>query len=370
MNPKLLLTAFFVGIFCVSVNAQTNTFPTSGNAGIGTTTPAAKLSFANVSETSDAIGLTWYNPGPLDYGIYRTPGSWTAPHFQQLKLQFKTGIILQPGSDHGKSYVDIQGGGLRVTSGSVGIGTTSPGGKVDINHAGAQLRLSGGTVAGGVWTSTGDILYMADWNTGAKGLNINMTTGNIGIGGTPSAKLDVVGPTTGSGPTIRASGGGDVLMNSAGSLFFDGNYSYSTGNYIRPVTANTQAFFTAGSERLRITSSGNVGIGTTSPNEKLTVNGVIYGREVKIDLNVPAPDYVFEKDYNLPSLEEIKSYIDQHKHLPEVPSAKEMEANGINVGEMNMILLKKLEEITLHLIDLKEENKKQQREIEILKHKD
>jgi DNA-binding winged helix-turn-helix (wHTH) protein len=59
---------------------------------------------------------------------------------------------------------------------------------------------------------------------------------------------------------------------------------------------------------------------------------------------------VFEKDYELPSLEEIKSYIDQHKHLPEVPSAKEMEQNGINLSEMNMILLRKIEELTLHVI--------------------
>jgi hypothetical protein len=98
-------------------------------------------------------------------------------------------------------------------------------------------------------------------------------------------------------------------------------------------------------------SGGNVGIGTTSPNQKLTVNGTIYGKEVKVDLNVPGPDYVFEKDYKLPSLEEIKLYIDRHKHLPEVPSAKDMEQNGINVSAMNMILLKKIEELTLHVIE-------------------
>jgi hypothetical protein len=67
------------------------------------------------------------------------------------------------------------------------------------------------------------------------------------------------------------------------------------------------------------------------------------------------PDYVFEKSYSLPSLEEVKSYIDQNKHLPEVPSAKEMESNGVNLGEMNMLLLKKIEELTLYVI---EQNKK------------
>jgi hypothetical protein len=189
--------------------------------------------------------------------------------------------------------------------------------------------------------------------------------GNVGIGTTaPVAKLEVVGPATGSGAAIRASGGGDVLMNSGGSLFFDGNYSYASGNYIRPLASNTQAFFTSGSERLRITATGNVGIGTTSPNQMLTVNGTIYGKEVKVDLSVPGPDYVFEENYKLPSLEEIKTYIDQHKHLPEVPSAKEMEANGINVGEMNMILLKKVEELTLLMIELKNENTELKKENE------
>jgi hypothetical protein len=101
-----------------------------------------------------------------------------------------------------------------------------------------------------------------------------------------------------------------------------------------------------------LTVSGNVGIGTTTPDQKLTVNGTIHSKEVKVDLAVPAPDYVFEKEYKLPSLDSIKIYIDQNKHLPEVPSAKEMEANGVQLGEMNMLLLKKMEEMTLYMIDV------------------
>lgn len=178
-----------------------------------------------------------------------------------------------------------------------------------------------------------------------------MNGGNIGVGtAAPTSKLEVVGPATGNGATIRASGGGDLLLNSGGSVFFDGNYSYVSGNYIRPTAANTQSFVTSGLERMKITSVGNVGIGTTNPNQKLTVNGTIYGKEVKVDLSVPGPDYVFANNYQLLTLNELKTYIDQHKHLPEVPSAKEMEANGINLSEMNMILLKKVEELTLHLI--------------------
>lgn len=96
--------------------------------------------------------------------------------------------------------------------------------------------------------------------------------GNVGINNTnPGAQFDVTGPATGSGITIRAGGGGDVVLNSGGSLFFDGNYSYATGNYIRPMAANTQSFFTSGSERLRITSTGNVGVATTSPTSLFSV---------------------------------------------------------------------------------------------------
>lgn len=70
-----------------------------------------------------------------------------------------------------------------------------------------------------------------------------------------------------------------------------------------------------------------------------------------MNLSVPGPDYVFEDNYPLPSLHEVKQYIDEHKHLPEVPPAKDMEENGVDLGEMNMILLKKVEELTLYLIE-------------------
>lgn len=102
-------------------------------------------------------------------------------------------------------------------------------------------------------------------------------------------------------------------------------------------------------------SGGNVGIGTASPDAKLAVNGQIHATEVKVTTTVPGPDYVFDAGYNLPSLEKVKAYIDQYHHLPEVPSAKEMESEGIKIGEMNLLLLKKVEELTLYVIELKSE---------------
>ncbi len=110
-----------------------------------------------------------------------------------------------------------------------------------------------------------------------------------------------------------------------------------------------------GAHGLRIqANTGNVGIGTTTPDAKLTVKGTIHAEEVKVDLNVPGPDYVFEENYPLQSLDETKAYVVQHKHLPGIPSSAEMQQNGVNLLEMNMMLLEKVEELTLHIINQNE----------------
>src|SRR5258706_15155649 len=107
-------------------------------------------------------------------------------------------------------------------------------------------------------------------------------------------------------------------------------------------------------------NGGKIGSGTGTPDQLLTVKGIIHAQEVRVDLSVPGPDYVFEKNYRLPALKEVKDYIDQNKRLPEVPSAAEMEKNGVQLGEMNMLLLKKMEEMRLYILD-------QQKQIEALK---
>lgn len=101
--------------------------------------------------------------------------------------------------------------------------------------------------------------------------------------------------------------------------------------------------------------TGNVGIGTSTPSAMLEVNGTIRSEEVRVEA-VNAPDYVFEEDYDLRSLEEIKEYIEEFGHLPEVPSAVELEEKGMGVSEMNLLLLKKIEELTLYLLEAKGEN--------------
>lgn len=96
---------------------------------------------------------------------------------------------------------------------------------------------------------------------------------------------------------------------------------------------------------------GNVGIGTTNPDSKLTVAGDIHAQELKLDLNGSvAPDYVFKENYNLKSLEEVEAFINNKGHLPNIPSGKEMEEQGINLKDLNLKLLEKIEELTLYAI--------------------
>ncbi|MEN5195868.1 hypothetical protein [Sphingobacterium faecium] len=93
-----------------------------------------------------------------------------------------------------------------------------------------------------------------------------------------------------------------------------------------------------------------IGIGVQNPTEKLAVNGKIRATEIKVDSG-PWPDYVFDEDYKLTPLKDVEAFINENKHLPGVPKAKEIEENGLSLGEMVRILMQKNEELTLHLID-------------------
>ena len=209
------------------------------------------------------------------------------------------------------------------------------------------------------WSSSGGKLVIS--NTGSSGTAAMVIDNQkrVGIGLTdPSSLLSVFG---------------DIALKYGSELKTTGS-THKT--ILKTGWADSQDFLTfyvPGSKpddalpKIHIKSDGNVGIGTVVPDSRLTVNGTIHAKEVKIDLNISAADYVFEDDYVLRSLEDTEKYIKERKHLPGISPGKEMEANGINLSEMNMKLLEKVEEVTLHLIALNKQMKQLKEENEKLK---
>jgi hypothetical protein len=264
---------------------------------------------------------------------------------------------------------NMQIAGALTTGGRIGIGTASPTGTLHIVSSRASvvaqntnaadwsfLRVQGS--GSNLWDiaqfGNNDFLEFRP-NGGDPNRVVIKQSGNVGIGTiTPTSRLVVAGAATIEEAVTNFTNLSDqdfhVRISTAGAA--------TKRTIIGPSTLNRLSLgvgVIGNNEYLTIINGGNVGIGTTSPDQKLTVNGTVHATRVKVDATVPTPDYVFEKSYALATLDEVKSYIDENKHLPEIPSAKEMEAKGIDVGEMNMLLLKKVEELTLYVIELKKE---------------
>jgi len=107
---------------------------------------------------------------------------------------------------------------------------------------------------------------------------------------------------------------------------------------------------------LFLKNDGTVGIGTSvTHNYKLAVAGNVICEEMKVKLVADWPDYVFNRQYKLQPLSSIEKFINENGHLPDVPTSEEVKNNGLSLGEMNALLLKKVEELTLHVIALEKE---------------
>ena len=161
----------------------------------------------------------------------------------------------------------------------------------------------------------------------------------------------------------------NIIVNPTTRWSLQGNAGTSPDTSFLGTTDNKRLVFKTNSvEQMTILPDGFVGIGTsTKPNAeaKLGVNGAIYATKLKVTQTGWA-DYVFNKDYKLPTLREVEEYIKTHKHLPGVPTTAEVEKNGTDVAEIQAMLLKKIEELTLYIIDQNNKLKVQQKQIQEL----
>ncbi len=265
------------------------------------------------------------------------------------------------------------------------------GGNVGIrtNTANATLTVSRGTGIDGTAAffgtthvshfnfSTNEDTYIRGGKNGSKVIiNDNNALGNVGIGlSNPRCRLTILSNT------IAGNNNTEVLQvagKNAMAIF--SNENGADYGYIKAVTDNSQTpqfpragleigtgpgdlYFTTNYTPILMINgtTNNVGIGTSTPNEKLSVNGNIRSKEVVVEL-ANWPDYVFDKSYELTPLIEVENFIKANNHLPNIPSANEIENNGLKVGDVQKRMMEKIEELTLYVIELK-------KEIELLKSK-
>jgi hypothetical protein len=125
-------------------------------------------------------------------------------------------------------------------------------------------------------------------------------------------------------------------------------YAVSIGDSIYNNIPNSLMIGPSDAAKLTILASGNVGIGTIDPAQKLAVNGTIRAKDIIVDTGWS--DYVFDRNYRLADLDEVEAHIKAEGHLPGIPSAREVADHGVSLGEMQAMLLAKIEELTLHQI--------------------
>lgn len=379
MKAFLITTLAFLA-FTLTCKAQWTTGPgninntNTGNVGIGTTTPNANLESQATTEqlrlSFDATHFSSFTTSSAgNLAIQTGIITFNISQYLNIVSNSNSGLILDAATGSG-SYARLRTG----TTGSVsdfsinaGVGSTN------------NLRFMDNKTTTTVMTLASNDYVGIGTTSPAAALDI---LGASAATGFRSLNATALGTTSGGGllaatPAIPTAAGQRLGLIGFGGIYFGSTYRYpsqiasfsseawsstNAGSYLT-FSTSTSGTITA-TERMRIDNAGNVGIGTLNPDAKLAVQGTIHSTSVLVDTNVPIPDYVFKADYKLPTLAELKAYTDKNHHLPDVPSAAEFEKNGINLGEMNIALLKKVEELTLYLM---EQDKKEKESRELIK---
>ena len=318
MKKLLILTICFFA--SISVNGFQSITETATKVGINNIDPVAPLHIGDGTNSDDVridgdqVKLRFLTHAPsqsawIQWGSDWLSGSTTDLHF--------SGIFGQP-------FIMTLNG-----DGNVGVGNNNPSAKLDVKHG--HIRCLNTSSTGGA--------IMQSMYAPETGYARAIFSHNV-YWDTNTKKWDIqgMGANDAQAILIRNQGGFNFIIHKP-----EGNFSKEL----------TNVDFVAGT-KMMLTKDGNLSIGTMNPGIfKLAVNGNVRAKEVKVETGWS--DFVFEDDYDLPTLEEVEKFIDVHKHLPEIPSAKEVEENGVNLGEMDSKLLQKIEELTLYVI---EQNKK------------
>jgi hypothetical protein len=230
------------------------------------------------------------------------------------------------------------------TNGNVGIGTTSPTNKLEVNGdgfvSGYLTSSRSANEGGGLWINN-----PSKTGTNANRWAIYNMTGAYGNG----LNFWKYGDNGNTGPQLQLMDNG--VNNFNGNLTINGHQVWHAGIF------NPANYFPFTGGNI----VGDVAIGTTAAQKDLAVNGNIKTRKVKVTQTDWA-DYVFDSSYQLTPLHAVEKFIQQNKHLPEVPSAAAIKKDGIDLGDNQAVLLKKIEELTLYIIEQDKRIKKLEEE--------
>ena len=269
-------------------------------------------------------------------------------------------------------------GAKTVFDGNVGIGTTTPLEKLHVAGT-TTIDANIGTPVNSHWRTGSHTLELQNTDAGEVVLSFHRAGhSNASIRHTSSRGLIFSGSGALGSNHLQIKNNGNVgigTTNPAAKLALNNSSDYNkilqfgadgpTHWYMGIGNANGDYFHVGDNSNKRLTIkkiSGNVGIGTTNPKEKLTVRGKILCSEVEVVMeNTIGADYVFQKyytgasalkaDYVMPSLEEVEAFTKANHHLPDVPSAATIKEDGLQLKEMTTLLLQKVEELTLYTIE-------------------
>jgi len=227
---------------------------------------------------------------------------------------------------------------------------------VSSTHSNPTRWLEAGRVNNNVYTSSGGLNFTVDHNTGTKGFRVRAIN-TLGVSTPLLVDVKIRSINFNTNYTSALKTGNET--SAIGPLPMTYDWSLIVGNTATAVP---------GVLAIKAAPNGNVGIGTANPQDKLSVNGKIRAHEIRVTTNAADwPDYVFEENHPLMSLEELERFVKNNKHLPNIAPAKAVAEDGVALGELNRQLLQKIEELTLYLIHQNKEIKELKEEVATLK---